>query len=50
MLSKKQSDPESANETCVILAEGNVTVVCVDAKRFKPKRIPKQIFETIEGL
>ena len=35
---------------CEILAKGNVTVVVVDTNKFKPKRMPKQILESIKSV
>jgi len=50
MRAAKESDLLKGNETCIVLAEGTVTVVCVDAKRFRPKRIPKLLYETMKEL
>lgn len=35
---------------CVVLAQGNVTVVSIDAVKFKPRRLPKQILETMRSV
>ena len=48
MRASKDSDPKKDQETCVVLAEGIVTVVSVDADKFRPTRIPKQLYETIK--
>lgn len=41
---------EGEKEAFTTLATGKVTVVCVDAKRFKPKRIPTTIKEKLESV
>lgn len=50
MRAAKKSDPEWDKETCIVLAEGTVTVVSVSADKFRPKRIPKQLYETMKGM
>jgi len=50
MRASKETDPKNTEDSCMILAEGNVTVVSVDADRFRPKRIPKQLQETMKEL
>ena len=50
MRAAKDDDPKKDQETCIVLAEGLVTVVCVDVEKFKPKRIPKQLYETMKGM
>jgi acyl-CoA thioester hydrolase len=37
------------DKNCITLAEGKVTVVSVDAEKFKPKRLPTKIIENIRG-
>ena len=37
------------DKSCITLAEGKVTVVSVDAEKFKPKRLPTEIIENIRG-
>lgn len=49
MRARKSTDNNS-NDVCIILAEGQVTVVSVDSVRFKPKRLPKCIMESIESV
>lgn len=41
---------KNSNDTCVILAQGNVTIVSVDAVKFRPKRLPANILETIKSV
>lgn len=48
MRAKKETD--KTGDACVTLAKGVVTVVSVDSKKFKPKRLPKHILETIKGV
>lgn len=36
--------------TCEILAQGQVTVVAVDAKKFRAKRMPKHLVEIIKSV
>ncbi len=38
------------NTGCEVLTKGIVTVVAVDAKKFKPKRLPKNIMESIKSV
>jgi len=49
MRARKPAD-SNQNNACVELAIGNVTVVSVDAEKFKPKRLPKQILETVKSV
>lgn len=49
MRARKNSD-KNTNDACVILAQGQVTVVSVDAVTFKPKRLPINILETIQSV
>ena len=46
----KKGDRQIENGACIILAKGTVTVVSVDALKFKAKRLPKTILETIESV
>jgi len=48
MRASKQSD--KTEDAYITLAQGMVTVVSVDSIKFKPKRLPKHIIETIEGV
>ena len=48
MRANKEGD--KTNNACITLAQGMVTVVSVDSNKFKPKRLPKHIIETIEGV
>ena len=41
---------DKTEDACITLAQGTVTVVSVDSNKFKPKRLPKQILETIKGV
>ena len=53
MRATKSSDKNTATENenaCVILAQGQVTVVSVDAVKFRPKRLPTNILETIKSV
>jgi len=50
MRAAKESDPEWDKETCIVLAEGTVTVVSVSVDKFRPKRIPKKLYETMKGM
>lgn len=49
MRARKAGD-SNQNNACVELAKGSVTVVSVDAEKFKPKRLPRQILETMRTL
>ena len=49
MRARKNTDKVS-NDACVILAQGQVTVVSVDAVKFRPKRLPTNILETIKSV
>ena len=46
----KEGDHINVNENCTTLTKGQITVVTVDSKRFKIKRIPKKIFEDISRV
>ena len=46
----KEGDRLAENETCKVLAKGTVTVVSVDSLKFKAKRIPKILLETIQSV
>ncbi len=48
MRASKEGD--NAKDACITLAQGMVTVVSVDSVKFKPKRLPKQLLETIQGV
>jgi acyl-CoA thioester hydrolase len=39
-----------AESECEVLAQGEVTVVSVDALKFRPKRLPQQILESIKSV
>jgi acyl-CoA thioester hydrolase len=41
---------DTQNQSCITLAEGKVTVVSVDSEKFKPKRLPPQIMESIKSV
>jgi len=41
---------DKTDDAYITLAKGMVTVVSVDSNKFKPKRLPKYIIETIEGV
>ena len=41
---------DTQNKSCITLAEGKVTVVSVDAVKFKPKRLPQYILESIKSV
>ncbi|MCF6191028.1 MAG: tol-pal system-associated acyl-CoA thioesterase [Cocleimonas sp.] len=41
---------DKTDDAYITLAKGVVTVVSVDSNKFKPKRLPKHIIETIEGV
>ena len=45
-----KNEQEANDEGCITLAKGNVTVVSVDVVRFKPKRLTKQILESIQSV
>jgi len=49
MRAAKETDPPNT-DSCVILAKGLVTVVSVDARKFRPKRLPTNILETIQSV
>jgi len=49
MRARKKTD-KASDDACVILAQGEVTVVSVDAVKFRPKRLPANILETIESV
>ena len=49
MRAAKETDPPNS-DSCVILATGLVTVVSVDASKFRPKRLPTNILETIQSV
>ena len=49
MRARKETD-RSSDEACVILAQGQVIVVSVDAVKFRPKRLPTNILETIKSV
>lgn len=46
----KEGDRRDENEACTLLAKGTVTVVSVDSKKFRVKRLPKTILETIQSV
>ncbi len=48
MRASKEGD--ETEDAYITLAKGMVTVVSVDSNKFKPKRLPKYIIETIEGV
>ncbi len=50
MRASKISDKKQSETGCVILAEGNVTVVSVAADTFKPKRVPPKLVETMRAM
>ncbi len=41
---------DKTEEACITLAKGTVTVVSVDSNKFRPKRLPKQLLETIKEI
>ncbi len=41
---------DKSTDAYITLAQGVVTVVCVDSNKFKPKRLPKELFETIKEI
>ncbi len=43
-------DDKNTKNACVILAQGEVTVVSVDAVKFRAKRLPATILETIKSV
>ena len=45
-----EGDRTGENETCIILARGTVTVVSVDSVKFRAKRLPKTILESIQSV
>ena len=45
-----KAEDKKTNSACVVLAKGNVTVVSVDALKFKPKRLPNYIMETLKSV
>lgn len=49
MRARKDND-KNTTDSCVILAQGQVTVVSVDAVKFRPKRLPTNILETIKSV
>ena len=50
MRAVKDDEPMNPEDACVVLAKGKVTVVSVDAKKFKVKRLPPHILETIKSV
>lgn len=45
-----KNDGSEGKSACVVLAQGTVTVVSIDAVKFKPRRLPKQILETMRSV
>ncbi len=45
-----KAEDKKTKSSCIVLAKGNVTVVSVDAQKFKPKRLPKTIMESIKSV
>lgn len=45
-----KSDDSNQNNACVVLAKGTISVVSVDSDKFKPKRLPEQILETMKSV
>jgi len=43
-------DAGKTEEACTLLAKGRVTVVSVDSNKFRPKRLPKKLLETIKEI
>ncbi len=43
-------DSDNTEESHITLATGAVTVVSVDSNKFRPKRLPKQLIETIKEI
>ncbi len=48
MRASKEAD--KTEEAYITLAKGFVTVVSVDSNKFRPKRLPKQLLETIKEI
>lgn len=45
-----KNDRTKENQNCIILAKGTVTVVSVDSVKFRAKRLPKTLLETIQSV
>jgi len=43
-------EADKTNEACITLAKGLVTVVSVDSNKFRPKRLPKHLLETMKEI
>lgn len=46
----KTAGKQETGSACVTLAQGEVTVVSVDAALFKPKRLPQNLMESIQSV
>ncbi len=46
----KTGDRIEEDGSCIVLAKGTVTVVSVDSIKFRAKRLPKTILETIQSV
>jgi len=46
----KHGETIKDNQVCILLAEGTVTVVSVDSKKFRAKRLPPIIIESIKSV
>jgi len=49
MRAYKDTDKKT-DDSCILLAKGQVTVVSVDSIKFRPKRLPKNILESINSV
>jgi acyl-CoA thioester hydrolase len=43
-------ETDKTDEAYITLAKGQVTVVSVDSNKFRPKRLPKHLLETIKEI
>jgi len=47
---RASKDVDKSNDAYITLAEGVVTVVSVDSNKFRPKRLPKDLFNVIKEI
>jgi len=47
---RASKDVGKSNDAYITLAEGVVTVVSVDSNKFRPKRLPKDLFNVIKEI
>ena len=47
---RASKDVDKTSDSYITLAQGIVTVVSVDSNKFRPKRLPKELFEVIKEI